>query len=268
MSADFLARFLSLFDTMRERTSAQITTIAHYFDPMATPANRQNQGGTDFLSWLASWLGLSLASNWPVKKRRVLVKQAHKLFALRGTPEGLKLQIELYTGVKPRILEMFRLRRWLSLDKSTLGDCSALFGPDVMKRLSVGVNSTVGNFELIDYGNPSLDLFNAYAYQFLVIVPRWPGATSSDEQALQQIIQLAAPAFTIGQLQWAEPRMRIGLQAFIGVDTVIGKYPVGVIEGQGQLGYDTVLGDPSERKKRPTVCVGETSRLGCDARLN
>jgi phage tail-like protein len=268
VSADFMARFLSIFDTVRDQTSDLISGIAHYFDPKATPAIPRNPGETDFLSWLASWLGLSLQSNWPVQKRRELVRQAHRLFALRGTPEGLKLQVELYAGVTPRILEMFRLRRWLLVDSSTLGDCSTVFGDAVMNRLQVGVNSTIGSFQLIDYGDPSLDLFNEYAYQFLVIVPRWPGATASDEQMLQQIIDMAKPAHTIGQLQWAEPRMRIGLQAFIGVDTVIGKYPVGVIEGQGKLGYDTVLGSPSEATERTPVCVGETSRLGCGTRLN
>jgi phage tail-like protein len=268
VSADFLARFLSIFDTLRNETSALISGMFHYFDPMATPANHKNQPGNDFLSWLASWLGLTLQSNWPVHKRRELVRQAHTLFALRGTPEGLKLAIELYAGVKPRILEMFRLRRWLVLNSATLGDCSTLFGADVLKRLEVGVNSTIGNFQLIDYGNPSLDFFNEYAYQFLVVVPRWPGASTSDEQALQQIIDMASPAFTVGTLQWAEPRMRVGLQAFIGVDTVIGKYPIGVIEGQGQLGYDTVLGNPSDQAIKPTLRLGRSSRIGCGTMLN
>jgi phage tail-like protein len=268
VSADFLARFLSIFDTMRNETSALISGMFHFFDPMATPANRKNQSGTDFLSWLASWLGMSLQNNWPVAKRRELVRQAHRLFKLRGTPAGLKLHIELYAGVKPQILEMFRLRRWLVLNGSTLGDCSTVFGADVTKRLEVGVNSSIGGFQLIDYGDPSLDLFNAYAYQFLVVVPRWPGVTASDEQALQQIIDMASPAFSLGTLQWAEPRMRVGVQAFIGVDTVIGKYPLGVIEGQGQLGYDTVLGNPSDAAIKPPLRVGRNTRVGCGTALN
>jgi phage tail-like protein len=268
VSSDFLSRFLSIFDTLRNETSSLLSGMFHFFDPMATPANRKNQSGTDFLSWLASWLGMTLQSNWPVHKRRELVKQAHRLFALRGTPAGLKLAVELYAGVKPQILEMFKLRRWLILNSTTLGDCSTVFGAEVMKRLDVGVNSTIGSFQLIDYGSPSLDLFNAYAYQFLVVVPRRPGMTTSDEQALQQIIDMASPAFTVGTLQFAEPRMRVGLQAFIGVDTVIGKYPLGVIEGQGQLGYDTVLGNPSDAAIAPPLRVGSTTRLGCGTALN
>lgn len=267
VSADFLSRFLSIFDTMRGQTSQLITIMARYFDPKAAPANRRNQGGTDFLAWLASWLGLSLEANWPIKKRRELVRQAHRLFALRGTPEGLKLQIEIFAGVKPRILELFRLRRWLLLNQASLGNTSALFGSDVLKRLEVGVNSSIGSFQLIDYGDPAFDFFSAYAYQFQVVVPRWPGATDADEQRLQQIIDMAKPAHTIGTLQWAEPRMRIGIQAFIGVDTVIARYPVGVIEGQGKLGYDTVLGTPSTPAVQP-MRVGQTSRVGGGAMLN
>ena len=268
VSSDFLGRFLSIFDTIRGGTSEQITTIARYFDPMATPANPQNVGGTDFLSWLASWLGMSLQSSWPVKPRRELVRQAHRLYALRGTPAGLRLHIELYAGVRPLILELFRLRRWGFVNQATLGNNSTLFGAEVMNRLQVGTNSQIGSFSLVDYGNPQFDLFNAYAYQFLVFVPRWPGATTSDQMALQQIIDIAKPAHTVGQLRWAEPRFRVGIQAYVGVDTVVGKYPQGVIEGQGQLGYDTVLGSPAEQKARPKVSVGRTTRLGCKMVLN
>jgi phage tail-like protein len=268
VSADFTARFLSIFDTLRNQTSAQITDIAHYFDPKATPANPPNVSGNDFLSWLGGWLGLGLQNNWPVRKRREVVRQAHKLFDLRGTPEGLKLMIELYTGRKPRILELFRLRRWLIVDSATLGNQSAVLGKDIMKRLQVGENSKIGSFQLIDYGNPSLDFFNSYAYQFIVIVPRWPGATDAEQMALQQIIDMAKPAHTHAQLRWDEPRFRIGLQSLVGVDTVLANYPVGMIEGQGSLGYDTVLGSPEESTKRPSSSVGRSSRIGCNTALN
>ena len=211
---------------------------------------------------------MSLQNNWPVATRRELVRQAHKLYALRGTLAGLRLHIELYAGVPVRVLEYFRLRRWLFVDSSRLGDCSTVFADRIMNRLQLGSNSRVGSFQLIDYGDPSLDLFNAYANRFLVVVPRWPGAQESDQQTLQQIIELAKPAHTIGDLQWAEPRFRIGLQSFVGIDTVIGKYPVGVIEGQGKLGYDTVLGDPGTRRSATESRVSETTFIGCNTILN
>jgi hypothetical protein len=178
------------------------------------------------------------------------------------------LAVELYAGVKPSILEMFRLRRWLIVGQSTLGNCSTLFGTAIMGRLQIGTNSTIGGFQLIDWGDPNLDLFNEYANQFLVVVPRWPGASDADFENLQQIVQMAQPAHTEATIQWAEPRLRIGIQSFVGVDTIIGRYPVGVVEGQGTLGYDTVLGVPGEQGARRAIRVGGNARVGATFFLN
>ncbi len=268
VSTDFLDRFLSLFDTLRALVGDQVTDIARYFDPKAVPTQPKNVAGPDFLAWLASWLGMTLQGNWPISKRRELVRQAHRLYALRGTPEGLGLHIELYAGVRPTILEMYRLRRWLIVGQSTLGNCSTVFGDEVMQRLHIGSNSQIGKFRLIDNGDPRMDIFNEYAYQFQVFVPRWPGAEESDRQTLEAIIEMAKPAHTLAQLQWTDPRLRIGVQSFVGVDTVIGRYPVGLIEGTGKLGYDTVLGDPGSAMDRPAVTVGKNARLGTGTVLN
>jgi phage tail-like protein len=268
VSADFLDRFLSIFDTMLGRISDRITYMARYFDPRSTPANPRNVGGTDFLSYLGSWIGMTLQSNWPVERRRELVRKAHRLYALRGTSAGVKMAVELYTGVKPSILEMFRLRRWLIVGQSTLGNCSQLFGSSIMSRLQIGANSTIGQFQLIDWGDPNLDLFNKYANQFVVVVPRWQGASDADLTNLQQIVQMAQPAHTQATIEWAEPRFRIGIQSFVGVDTIIGKYPVGVIEGQGTLGYDTVLGVPGEQGAQRAIRIGGNARVGATSVLN
>ena len=99
-------------------------------------------------------------------------------------------------------------------------------------------------------------------------VPRWPGAGESDWQVLQQIIVMAKPAHTVAELRWAEPRMRVNIQAFVGVDTVIGKYPTGVITDQGALGYDTVLGSPADCEPQPRMLVGSESRIGSTTLLN
>lgn len=268
VSADFLSRFLSIFDTMMGRISDRITYMARFFDPRSTPANPKNVGGTDFLSYLGSWIGMTLQSNWPVERRRKLVEKAHRLYALRGTAAGVKLAVELYAGVKPSILEMFRLRSWLIVGQSTLGNCSTLFGTEIMGRLQIGANSTIGSFQLIDWGDPNLDVFNEYADQFLVVVPRWSGASDADFENLQQIVARSQPAHTKATIQWAEPRFRIGIQSFVGVDTIVGRYPVGVVEGQGTLGYDTVLGVPGEQGAQRAIRVGGNARVGSSFFLN
>ena len=58
VSADFTDRFLGLFDTTLRSIETTLDQQARYFDPLSTPAERDPKTGVDFLSWLASWIGL------------------------------------------------------------------------------------------------------------------------------------------------------------------------------------------------------------------
>lgn len=256
---DFLGRFLSIFDTVRDSISARIANIAAYFDPASAP----DDSGADFLAWLGSWVGMALDRHWPEARRRALLKNAHRLYELRGTPEGLRLHIELYTGRKPQILEHFKLRRWTFLGSSRLGDCSALYGSSIVKRLQLGANDRIGEFQLIDSGDPLRDPFHVYAHQFTVVVPATTdGDAELQRRTLERIIELAKPAHTKGDLQVTEGRLRIGIQSFIGVDTIISDYPAEVVEGTRRLGYDAVLGQSEEEARPPAMRVGARTRIG------
>lgn len=261
-SREFMGRFLSIFDTMWGRISDQITDIARYFDPAATPAGAGEDGGADFLSWLASWLDLTLDRHWPEHKRRRLLAEAHRLYALRGTAEGLRLHIELYAGVEARILEHFKLRRWLFLNHARLGDQSALFGKAIVNRLQLDEHSRIGSFQLIDSGDPVGDPFHQYAHQFTVFVPAGQAASELERQTLERIVEMAKPAHTAGVLEMVGPRFRIGIQSFIGVDTIIGRYPDQVIEGRAKVGFDSVLGPSADEASAPTMRVGVRARIG------
>jgi phage tail-like protein len=259
-SANFLDQFLSIFDTIREGIADQIGDIARYFDPAATPTDEGGSNGQDFLSWLASWLGLTLERHWPEEKRRQLLAKAHRLYALRGTAEGLRMHVELYTGVEPRILEHFRLRRWTFLDEARLGDDSALWGREVVNRLQLG-QAQLDASQLIDSQDPLGDPFYHYAHQFTIFIPL-NTLDETQEQTLERIVELAKPAHTQGNIQLARPRFRVGVQAFVGVDTVIGRYPGQVIEGEGELGYDTVIGPAPDSAGPPTMQIGRQTRIG------
>jgi len=266
-SQDFLGRFLSIFDALRGGISNRVTNIARYFDPLATPAG----GGpakVDFLTWLASWLDLSLDRHWPVSRRRELVRQAHRLYKLRGTPEGLKLHIRLYTGAEPGILEDFKLRRWAFLNHARLGDLTTLWGDAVVARLQLNQHSQIGTFRLIDTGDPLHDPFDQYAHQFVVFVPQRRAPSELETATLKSIIEMAKPAHTQGKLVWVNPRLRVGIQAFVGIDTVVGRYPTETQEGQGKLGYDTVIGPGTGEAGRPTMRVGREARIGSSSLLD
>ncbi|MEA2574703.1 MAG: hypothetical protein QOH93_2001, partial [Chloroflexia bacterium] len=159
------------------------------------------------------------------------------------------------------ILEHFKLRRWLFLDSARLGDQSALWGKEIVDRLQLGENSQIGSFQLVDSGDPLHDPFYYYAHQFTVFVPLPSGGTDTQKHTLRRIVEMAKPAHALGNLQLYEPRFRVG-HAFVGVDTIVSQYPEGVVESEGKLGFDTVLGPSTDEGAPPTMRVGVRARIG------
>ncbi len=262
-SAAFLERFLAIFDAMFATIGDVVDNIAAYFDPLATPAVSRQPGRLDFLSALASWIGLALELNWPEAKRRRLVEQAHRLYALRGTLEGLRLYVAIYAGIEPQILEHFKLRRWLMLGGGALGEGAVLWGSAASGRLQLGAYSRIGDFQLIDSGDPRTDPFDVYAHRFTLYLP-WPQATQQERQAVQRIVELAKPAHTQAQLEIVEPLMRVGCQSIVGVNTVIGCYPTGVSVEESRLGA-AVVG--SDQRDHTGMRIGARTRVGSTTRI-
>jgi len=102
MSADgkkapFLGRMLLIFESLWEPLEQRQNAIAMYYDPRTCPA--------EFLSWLASWLQLSIDRHWPEPRRRRLLREAMDLYRWRGTSYGLSRMIEVCTGITPTITE-------------------------------------------------------------------------------------------------------------------------------------------------------------------
>ena len=249
----FLEQSLSIADRLWDDIGDLLTDFARYFDPKATPV--------EFLPWLASWLGLTLDLNWSVAQRRRLVANAYRLFMLRGTPAGMRAYIELYAGVQPTILEHFRLRQWLTVGSGRLDANSPLWGSDIINRLQLNEHSELGHVQLIDYNDPMRDPFWANAHRFSVFVPAPDSAGEVERARLQKIVDLAKPAHTEGTVFLLRPRLRIGIQSYIGVDTVIAGYPRSAALGATELCYDTVLASAAG-PCAPALRVGETTRIG------
>jgi len=66
----------------------------------------------------------------------------------------------------------------------------------------------------------------------------------------------------------AEPGLRVGIQSFVGVDTLIGRYPDAVTLGDVRLRHGTVLGPSFDEAVPPTFRVGVRSRIGSTTGLN
>jgi len=95
----FLGSFLMIFESIMAPLEGVVDNLKYYFDPGTTPR--------ELLPWLASWIGLVLDENWPLERRRGLVKSAVDLYQWRGTRYGLSNYLRVYTGTEPRITEDF-----------------------------------------------------------------------------------------------------------------------------------------------------------------
>lgn len=261
-SADFFARFIEIFDRARAGALDPLEKLPAYFDPFATPTADRGEAGADFLDWLGGWIGLALDRNWTVERRRRLVAQAPALFRIRGTVKGLKRHVALYTGTEPQVVEHFRLRRWLSLDEGRLGDASALWGPEIVRRLQLDAYSEIGSFQLIDGGDPLTDPFDAFAHRATLYVPAGDGFGDADLAALEAIIELAKPAHVEIDVRLMRPRFVIGCDLVLGINTVLGRDTRPARIDEAILGEEILL----ERPPRP-FALNAGLRIGRDTIL-
>jgi len=280
IAADFTDRLLAVFDRGFRDLETRIDDGAALFDPCAAPATK----ASDVLGWLGGWLGLVLERGWPEARRRAVLKAAGKLFACRGTPQGLWRSLLLWLGwdrfagtsgtpdcgprcrpgwtppqPPPLVLEHWRLRRWLWLGKGRLGSDTELWGETILKRSQLDSTAQLGVTKLDTTANPLLDPFNRDANRFSVFLPARLGADSRERGWIARLIEDHRPAQAAAQIIYVHPRMRIGVQASIGFDSVVGCWPSGVTLDEARLGRATVL--PSGNPGGPQARIGKTARL-------
>jgi len=265
-ASNFTDRFLSLFDTGFRSIETEIDTQASLFDPLSAPDVPTAKNGIDFLSWLGSWIGVSLNRQLPVRQRRRLLKEAGKGFPIRGTRYGMWTKLVSFLGFTakdccckddqpqtkcilplancrktPRrdcawtpptlILEHYKLRRWLVVGAARLGDQAVLWGKNIVNRSQLGTNAQAGSTRLLTTPDPDHDPFLEYAHKFSVFVPASCRRSDQLKRALSDLLDTEKPAHTAYQIEYVEPRFRIGFQSMIGLDSVVGKYPSGFTLG-------------------------------------
>lgn len=94
---DFMERFLGLFESILLPIEWNIDNFDIFLDVDTSPIG--------FLSWLASWYGLTFDSTWTEAQQRQFLKEAVLLYARRGTRWSLTRMLEIYTGNKPEIVD-------------------------------------------------------------------------------------------------------------------------------------------------------------------
>jgi phage tail-like protein len=188
-----------------------------FFDSYETPES--------FLPWLASWSAMLLEPDWPVNKKRRLIKKAMELYRLRGTVRGLKLFISLFTGFEPHLAE----NEW------------------PFQGFRIGTTSTVGIDTVI---LPPVDK----AHAFVVVMPhQFREVTTEAIIRLHEIIEMEKPAHSAYMLKFEEPQQAVEERAFyrIGISSgvnigqeIVTPLPINAETGEPELPKEQELPEP------------------------
>ena len=252
----FVERYLAITDRVRDSLVDQIDVQAWWFDPAATPNE-----DPDLLSWLTGWMGLELSEGLPAARRRCLLAEAADLYRWRGTPRGIERHASLWLGRRAIVIERYRHRRWSVLGHGRLGDATELFGADIVRRLQLDEHATIGQFALIEVGEPRLDPFNVEAHRFTLFVHTCDGddvELLADRAA--QLLDVIKPAHTAAAVAVVDAHLTVGRQATLGVDAVVAGAPRPEPLGLGRLGETAAVA--AEPWRRGRAALGYDARIG------
>jgi phage tail-like protein len=275
--ADFLLRFLSLLETFFGEVEERIGTLSLFFDPMAVPK--------EFLPWLAGWLALDLDEEWDEQLQRSLIAAAFEMYGRRGTVTGLRDALRLFAGVDAVIEEpvvsaaVWALpapqascgccgcggarsrdeKLWEAGENSVLG-VTTMLAPAEPQGAIAGTTATLDRSHLITDEQFGAPLFEDVAHQFSVQIYQGQLKCADTLARVRAVIEREKPAHTDYHLCIVQPRLRIGFQARVGVDTVIAGPPFSTPLGLG--GADVTLGG------QPATQMGNESRIGINMRLS
>ncbi|HEX7241271.1 MAG TPA: phage tail protein [Longimicrobiaceae bacterium] len=247
--ADFLRRYLALFDGLLHELESRAAARDLLLDPHGTPE--------DMLPWLASFLGLTLDDRWPVHSRRTLVSEAAWLFRFRGTVAGLRRFLEIYLEQPVVILEQFRLR---GMGGGVLGER----GP-VESRAVLGsgfrVGGAIGDPQQSPLSGTPEDAFETHAHRFAVLVR---GALTQEQlDVVQHVLDVHRPAHTLVEVCTVGTGMRVGRGLHLGISSAVGR--TGGFStfqlGAAALGRGGIVGRPE------AGTLPGASRLGSDTRV-
>jgi phage tail-like protein len=257
----FLERFLSIFQSEFDEFDRRIDHLWQLFDPDSVPQ--------EYLHWLAGWLALVVNPEWQEGKLRSMLKGAFDAYLRRGTVVALEQVIEDYTSVPAKVLEHFRMRRWPALSiAAPLDGTTPLWSRDFYKRLQLTPYSQVGYFRLTSRPEPLVEPLDWGAHQFTVFFPADPYRVEEIERKVLRVVEREKPAHTQATLCPVLPRLRVGVQATIGVDSVVGGMSYLVLNLLSTLGYDSVLAcSPHEINLRALGSVPR-SRAGLTTKLS
>jgi phage tail-like protein len=256
-SREFLARWLTLFESAFDAEHERVQGLTTLFDPYAAPAQ--------FLQWLAGWLALELPEEWPGTRQRMAIAEAYESYAHRGTVAGLRSSMRAQLGLAAVIEEPIVQTGWWALPAETPmpaeAELSVLGAGTVLAAVEpqgavVGTTAVLDGSTLSPQDEYAKLLFAEVAHQFTVRLYRGKDFSDRALVDVRALLQREAPAHTTYHVCVVEPYLSVGIQARVGVDTIVGEPGSGralraatqgglVLAGQApsRLGQHSELGD-------------------------
>lgn len=95
--SSFMGNFLWIFQHIYDSVTDHLDEMDSLFSPLETPPQ--------FLDWMAGWFDIAMDSAIPLERRRLIVSQTPRLFALRGTKQALIAMIRSFCDLDVSIVE-------------------------------------------------------------------------------------------------------------------------------------------------------------------
>jgi phage tail-like protein len=231
-AARFLQHFLALFEHVFTGVEDRYQEFSRQLDLDAAPR--------DILDWLAALVDLAFDPSWPLERRRALLAEVMSLYAIRGTPRGIERYIEIYTGIRPLVMESFLERPGRP---AFLGRPGALVGCG-LPLVGCAPDAT-----------PDATLYAEHAHRFRVYVYLDDPCREPVLRAvIDRIVEVNKPAHTAHELCLVYPGAQVGMTTSVGIGWVVGAAeaaairlggcdPGGGAVAGGVLGENTIVGD-------------------------
>lgn len=209
---DFLGRFLMIFEALLSgRDDAQIdgtrivgleeqiAGFVAYLDPALTPVDDPDAGPrptSEFLDYLAGWVGLTLDQNWTLAQKREWLRRIVPLYKRRGTRDGLAEYLTMFIGNQVRVDEPPGGFILGEVGNSTLGVDIFLAGaPAYFFRVRINYGFDIEPFDIATWRNI--------------------------RKGTRAIVDLEKPAHTYYTLDARTPGFVVAGHSTVGQDTLI-----------------------------------------------
>ncbi|HIW34280.1 MAG TPA: hypothetical protein IAA29_15975 [Candidatus Paenibacillus intestinavium] len=220
-SQDFLSRYLSIYQSLIEDTDQQIASVTRSLEP--------NQVSGRSLKWLLGWLGIESDDYWSEDQLRELMKEAPKLYSMRGTKYAIETLVRIYTGFTPIVLEY-----------------------EQVKPLK----------ENVELGDVADRLYAADPHAFNVLVKVEHVDTELKRVTLQHIVESYKPVFATFKLVILQPWVYMDLHSYLGMNTVLSEPMLLTLDGRSSMPHHTITIDVGQDNR-----MDKHTRIGLNSRL-